>query len=418
MPHSRYLAVTGVGRPSISGPRRSADDDAVVARGTRSPVKRFESLESLRGIAALLVVFYHAGVRTPFTESSFVRNCHLMVDFFFVLSGFVIFHSYGHRLRDRAQLLTFTITRFGRVYPLHFVMLWVFLAIEAMKLLAQRVTGVVPADPAFSINDGRAFLTNLFLVQALGFHDDVTFNYPSWSVSTEFFTYQLFALVFLLARNHVRTAARWIAPALSAGAFAVLWFVVGSMTPTVDFGVVRCAGGFFLGVFAYQIYLGVHRARPNGGAALDLIALVAFAAIGALLASELSSGARFLLPPLFALLVVVVAALDESARVDRVLRSRPLAWLGQRSYSVYMVHAAIIWVATQVLRFGAHVPVETIGKRSLLATDETTGAASLVLVVVAVLWVSNWTFRRIEDEYRSRSRAFAGELVGRLWRPD
>jgi len=58
----------------------------------------FVPLESLRGVAALIVVVYHAVWLNPVTNSRFFMNGALMVDFFFVLSGFVIFHSYGDRL--------------------------------------------------------------------------------------------------------------------------------------------------------------------------------------------------------------------------------------------------------------------------------------------------------------------------------
>ena len=58
----------------------------------------FVSLESLRGIAALVVIFYHAEWYNPITPLRFVQNGPLMVDLFFVLSGFVIYHSYGSRL--------------------------------------------------------------------------------------------------------------------------------------------------------------------------------------------------------------------------------------------------------------------------------------------------------------------------------
>jgi peptidoglycan/LPS O-acetylase OafA/YrhL len=58
----------------------------------------FGGLESLRGIAALMVVFYHIEWTNPLTHHLIFRNGYLMVDLFFVLSGFVICYNYGQKI--------------------------------------------------------------------------------------------------------------------------------------------------------------------------------------------------------------------------------------------------------------------------------------------------------------------------------
>ncbi len=57
-------------------------------------MERFETLDSLRGICAIFVVFFHMNIVGAFTELSFFRNSSIFVEFFFVLSGFVLAHSY------------------------------------------------------------------------------------------------------------------------------------------------------------------------------------------------------------------------------------------------------------------------------------------------------------------------------------
>ena len=93
-------------------------------------------LESLRGIAALNVAMYHAslvGGESFIVTNSFVKNADLMVDFFFVLSGFVIAYNYSDRIFNFASLTQFQTKRFLRLYPLHFLTLLIFLAIELAK---------------------------------------------------------------------------------------------------------------------------------------------------------------------------------------------------------------------------------------------------------------------------------------------
>ena len=56
----------------------------------------FLGLQSLRGVAALIVLLFHIPAwYAPFSEANTVRNGYLMVDLFFVLSGFVLMHAYG-----------------------------------------------------------------------------------------------------------------------------------------------------------------------------------------------------------------------------------------------------------------------------------------------------------------------------------
>ena len=80
---------------------------------------RFVALDSWRGIAALAVAFRHINGTAPFLNGQFHGNLRLAVDFFFVLSGFVIAMSYGERLAQGFSFLRFMVLRWGRVWPLH-----------------------------------------------------------------------------------------------------------------------------------------------------------------------------------------------------------------------------------------------------------------------------------------------------------
>jgi peptidoglycan/LPS O-acetylase OafA/YrhL len=75
---------------------------------------RFEVLDGWRGIAALMVAVFHFNALHPAYVLPFVHNSYLFVDFFFVLSGFVIAHAYRGRLNTVADAAVFAIRRFGR----------------------------------------------------------------------------------------------------------------------------------------------------------------------------------------------------------------------------------------------------------------------------------------------------------------
>jgi len=99
--------------------------------------ERYVVLDSWRGICAILVALFHFPLLWHFQSTSFVRGCWLFVDFFFVLSGFVIAHAYAGKLSTRKDLVAFVIRRFGRLWPLHFALLMFVLGAALIKFIAR-----------------------------------------------------------------------------------------------------------------------------------------------------------------------------------------------------------------------------------------------------------------------------------------
>src|SRR5437868_13423529 len=204
---------------------------------------RFDALDGWRGLCACLVVLFHFHGYSPVYTSALVRNSYLFVDFFFVLSGFVIAWNYAHRLDSWADVKRFLILRLGRVYPLHLFMLLCFVGYETLRLLNQPDAFAAPNSPS-------AVITNLLLLQSMGVHDSLTWNGPSWSISTEWWSYVLFALVcaWLGMRNGFLLAVALVAPLL------LMWLSKSGMDTTFDWGFIRCIFGFALGVACSRIY--------------------------------------------------------------------------------------------------------------------------------------------------------------------
>ena len=99
-------------------PERTAVTDQIPAsQAVVSPgqAPHFAALDSIRGIAALSVVLFHIGWRDIVGDLSYARNSYLMVDLFFVLSGFVIFYAYGARLKSIPDVSRFMWLRFWRL---------------------------------------------------------------------------------------------------------------------------------------------------------------------------------------------------------------------------------------------------------------------------------------------------------------
>jgi peptidoglycan/LPS O-acetylase OafA/YrhL len=313
------------------------------------------SLTPLRGIAALLVAIFHfeeVGARFLSSEySMFIRKGYLMVDLFFILSGFIMLHVYGSTFQkniSRKGFGHFLVARFARIYPLHLFTLLVLVAIFYL-------TGA-KANP---VNDPAAIPSHLFLLHSFGLNQIFTWNVPSWSISAEWWAYMVFPpLVVLLTRYRKATN-------LGMALFAVLaylsvvyllprtnLFAPGMPAPqdlnvTYDYGFLRGLAGFVTGMLTYELFTQAAVRRLFGRNLTGLLVLAGTALLLHLGVNDL------LYIPVFAGLVLCLAA--NSGKVKDTFNNRPLQFLGTISYSVYLTHIfALFWVAEPMLIAGGY----------------------------------------------------------------
>lgn len=361
------------------------------------------TLDSIRGIAAVTVVIHHVILMPMFLaafpykawiDCSFFRSGWLLVDLFFVLSGIVMALSYAETDFGRFSLSDFMVRRLARVYPLHVVMLVALLVfrLARMSLVAM---GVMASDPAtFEVNNAYSFVLNVLLLHSLGFVDYLSWNGPSWSISVEFYTYLVFGLLLLLSERLGSVRYFYVcAIALSAGCWIVITFMLGKsdLALQTDFGLLRCIAGFFLGVLTARATSRLPRAvnvRAQG-----IIQMIALAlTIIQVSTAEAYPATTFVAPLTFAIFLGSLLAFPNAALVPALLSTKPLVWLGRRSYSVYMVHAFVVLLAEYF--------VKALGARPVAALDSIyPGLATtlnLAVVVAAVLALSNLTYRFVE----------------------
>lgn len=324
---------------------------------------RFRTLDGWRGVCALLVALHHFPAHGFIYSLPLVRNAWLLVDFFFVLSGFVIAFAYGERLSTATQIKSFALRRFLRLWPLHVAVLGGFVVLE---LIGFARTGAI-------FTGGRslyALSTNLLLIQALGFHPGLTWNTPSWSISTEFWTYLIFAGVcFSLPR--LRAAASILLIALSV---AILVFVSRfGMRETFDWAIARCVFGFFTGVLTHEIWSRGWLKRFGGSGAEIGAVLFALAYLFFIPGNRVL---EYLAPPVFACLVLAFA--NGRGLVSEAMDKRPVNALGRWSYSIYMVHMLVLAIIASALNI-AHV----VGWR---ADALMLGYIACVIAVSACTW--------------------------------
>ncbi len=355
------------------------------------------ALTPLRGLAALWVILYHFTWQyfpqlnsETFTQA--IAKGYLAVDLFFLLSGFVLTHVYLARFRESVTARDyrgFLVARVARVYPLH---LFVLAAFVIAEFIFAHGRAVMPLDGPLSVT---AIFANIFMLQGLDALR-LSWNYPAWSISLEFAAYLVFPLVLrLLCQSRQRR--RVVIASACAAILAWLSFTTedGLNQWSGPLALARCLPEFFLGSLAYGVY---RSGRWAGWLRSDWTLLLTAAA----LALTLHSGAHDALAvPLFVLLIL--AAVSNQGRGAALLNCRPLAWLGDISYSIYLLHGFLLYLAGRALPY-----LFSTVDPGLLSFGQ--AAAMAVAMLGATLLAAAWTYRAVE----LRSRAFLRERLSRL----
>lgn len=293
--------------------------------------RHLDALTGIRGIAAWGVVLFHIRLSLtgilPAPVIAVLGRGYLAVDMFFMLSGFVIWLNYADRIASGGwgAAREFLWRRFARVWPLHGAILAAFVTLVALLAATGRDTTGYPV---------AELPLHLLLVQNWGFTPQLSWNHPAWSISTEMAAYLVFpALVVALRWSRLPSLALLvmagaIAAALHAGFAARGYSGLGGDIPHL--GLWRCLAGFVMGCLLCQLWQRWHGTR---GAAIA--AAAGCAAIFGLAAIHALPETAFVPIAFFAGLLALALA---DGPVVRLLGSRAMRYLGEISYSTYLVH--------------------------------------------------------------------------------
>jgi peptidoglycan/LPS O-acetylase OafA/YrhL len=357
---------------------------------------RYRALDAWRGVCALLVTFLHIPVAHGWQAAPAFFNLQLFVDFFFVLSGFVICHAYAHRLHDERDTIGFLIKRFGRVWPLHAAVLAAFVGLELLKLAASTVTNLPLDGTPFTHNHSwTTLVSNVVMTQAFNLHGMTSWNDPAWSIGVEFYTYAVFAAVVVVARTQLAFALMAVIGVWGVATYSEAWLFT-----TYNFGFFRGLYGFFVGCLVCG-FVRSPRAAQVWGTGAELLSLIGLVGFLALTGPNVSSLAA---PLIFAVIVIVFAA--ERGAISRLLLTTPAQTLGLWSFSIYMVHMLVfslvkiaLTLVAKLGNVGLTTPVLEPVKHWSFGTAGA-DAALVVVHLVLVLALARVTYRWIEDPAR------------------
>jgi peptidoglycan/LPS O-acetylase OafA/YrhL len=325
------------------------------------------------------VLLYHL---TESQNLPVLRYGYLGVDLFFVLSGFVLTMVYANSFTSlsRYEYLRFLQVRLARIYPLHLATL--LLGATLVLTFPKYAMELDDSAQRFSFS---AFIACLLLIQNWAHWIPTSWNVPSWSLSAEWLAYLLFPIAIPIVRSF-RTA--WHAVAAAGAMLALLGMITlfkGGLGPGSG-GTVRMACEFGCGAFLCQAMRAGFRIPSRAG----------YVAATVLMFIALSDPALNLLA-VFAFALVVLIAASEEGR-STVFSSRVAVFLGEISYSIYLLH----WIVVEV--FVRVVPLPGQGGGPPLLLRIIMG----VTIVLCLAWVS---YRVIELPARRWGRSLGQSPV-------
>lgn len=298
------------------------------------------SLTGIRGIAALVVAIHHFiskyyidRFREKSSESlldyiafNYANHGYLMVELFFILSGFVLALSYNKKFElglNKNLYKSFMIKRFNRVYPLYFFSTIIYFFVFNLD----------------KIKNLEILFVN-FTFMEIWFPKEFTLNNVSWSLCTEWFLYLLFP--FILIKNDFFKKNNFLLILLAVIVFLLApifnsqklygegfeYSILELRMSNGSGALLRCLGSYLIGISIYNIYTN----RPkivmflSQNWYLIIILLMLFYGI---------NKSDIIVDLLFGALIL---ALTQINKITQILSSKILYFLGLISYSIYLNH--------------------------------------------------------------------------------
>ncbi|MCB1070328.1 MAG: acyltransferase [Kiritimatiellae bacterium] len=299
--------------------------------------ERLLPLDALRGLAAFFVAFsWHYRHLVEDAPPPLLGHLHWfyaygynLVDFFFVLSGFVFCHVYqASILNRRVDFREYAILRLSRLYPLHLLTLFLVAGLQWYRMARY-------AEPILFPADFYHFLLNLVYLHAGWFESYESFNGPSWSICCEIIAYIAFFGVLAWSRTRGKRLPLY-------GAMVLIGITAIRLSPELplfNYLMGRAILGFFMGCLTFEASAMLRRHQRANQTTLILlsIALTGVIVMANRIGMKPFLGEWALVMTLFIYPATILLSLHLSL-LYRILSFKPFTYLGEISYSVYLIH--------------------------------------------------------------------------------
>lgn len=310
--------------------------------------KNYETLNAMRGVAAVSVVLYHA---VDLLHMQAFPRGYLAVDLFFMLSGFVIAHAYDNRIGGGLGWREFAKIRVIRFYPLYLAGILLGTIRELALILTHNHYAFTTVQLGIAIVTALLFLP--FPIKERGYNL-FSMNIPSWSLMYELLVNVAYAMLFHKLSNRVLA----ITIAMAGGALVALIFKFGSanlgaLSTDAIGGIARTIFSFSSGLLIYRLNTRIRRVP----ATLLLLVLIAC----------------FMVPDffgyyydlLFILILSPALVIAGTSTEPSPAALKTFIYLGVISFPIYAVHRPLLELAAAAATL-AHLPGPVVGAACII----------------------------------------------------
>lgn len=322
--------------------------------------KHFHALDVSRGFAALAVVLWHwqhFAYKGNYLSQEFIKENQPLYDllrlfyekgsmgvqYFFLLSGFIFFWLYSASIKNnQISAWEFGIHRFSRLYPLHFITLIAVAFLQFIYTFRENTSFVYPFNDAFH------FLLNVGFASKWGFESGWSFNAPVWSVSIEVLLYFIFFFValcrqlgwlFCLSVSVIAFALSSVVSHALLGGLAMFFLggLVFNLTKLISskYKLLKTPA-YFMCIFSWSCVIINYYMFDLNSRICEFGMLGKMFLIG------------FPLYILFPLSVLSLALFE----IDRGTMLKPISWIGNITYSSYLIHFPLQLLFALAVSFG------------------------------------------------------------------
>jgi len=358
---------------------------------------RIAKLDSLRGIFSLMVALYHYDqvfLPDSFYNHFIIRESICFVDFFFVLSGFIIATKY-EGIQSNQAFFAYLKKRLIRLYPLLLYTTTVYLCVQLVAnflfptMLSSKeslLTLLIAYADTITFQNSTQIFNGLYTSNV----GNMGMNFPSWSISAEMIIYIFFGWIVLISSKK-KINRNWIFVIVL---FAAVGFSIykKQFYFTDDFGYIRGIISFLLGYFVWYISSKTNKWDTRLEWLFPILLLVVFYFLNEQSGSKKEMVALAIIPLLFATSILIINKSNGS--ISNFLAIMPLQFLGKLSYSIYLNHILIITIVPHFM-----FKIAGVNKTPILQIGV------LILTLISLICYSYITYLFIEKRIGVRLKS-------------
>jgi peptidoglycan/LPS O-acetylase OafA/YrhL len=341
------------------------------------------SVQAGRAIAALLVIFYHASLYIFALDKywgfdpayHFFDFSHAGVEFFFVLSGFIIFYIHHKDLGKPSQFFSYASKRFMRIYPIY----WLVLA---------GIVSVYFLVPSFGYPYHRqldTIISSVLLVHVNG--SENTELAVAWTLYHEILFYAFFALLIFNKRFGIIMMSAWMGASAATLVMKPDYYPIAFLFSPLQLL-------FGMGILACWITNNLPVPAPK------LLVLLGFAIF---MAAGIEEDYLVLLEEMPRDLVygagstLILIGIVTLERRGQLKAPAPVLLMGNASYIIYLIHFTLLsFLAKIFIRLGTREALPAMASYALIV------AMAVCLGIAAHLWIERPLLRFLKTRFRKQ----------------